>query len=142
MKLYSTSFVEITLDVHNQLLLVNWLRPVLSDEYRKGIEETGRVLLAQSLEKLLVNNQRMGVLTVDDQGWLAKISVEVISKSNLKQLAIVSSTDVLQQITNEVLDKKVKDETPYFDTQYFISEEDALEWLIMPLLPRRYWWEQ
>ncbi|WP_276496754.1 hypothetical protein [Pontibacter litorisediminis] len=130
--------MEIRLDVYNQLLIVRWLRPVLSYEYRNGIEETGKILLAQNLEKLLVNNQRMGVLTADDQGWLAKVSVEVISKSNLKQLAIVSSTDVLQQMTNEVLDKRVKDETPHFDTHYFLSEEDALEWLIMPLQPHSY----
>ncbi|TPE44332.1 hypothetical protein [Pontibacter mangrovi] len=129
LKLYHSGFAEITLDKRQGLLVVRWLRPVKSQEYREGIEETGRILLERKLEKLLVNNQRMGVLTMDDQGWLAKISVEVISKSNLKYLAIVSSVDVLQQLTNEVLDKKVKKETPLFDTQYFLTEGAALEWL-------------
>lgn len=128
-KLYQKSYVEIELDQLRQLLSVCWLRPVKSEEYRDGIQETGRILLAHKLQKLLVNNQRMGVLTMEDQGWLAKISVEVISKSNLKWLAIVSSVDMLQQLTNEVLDKKVKEETPPFDTQYFLSEQEALEWL-------------
>ena len=128
--LYRQDYVEITLDEPHQLLLVRWLRPVQSTEYRNGIEETGRQLLERDIQKLLVNNQRMGVLTMDDQGWLAKISIEVISKSNLTHLAIVSSTNVLQQMTNEVLDKRVKGASPYFDTQYFLSEEDALEWLM------------
>ena len=130
--LYRTNFVEISLNEVDRILLVRWLRSVQSQEYRDGIGETGRILLAHNLDKLLVNNQRMGVLTMDDQGWLAKISIEVISKSNLKRLAIISSTNMLQQLTNEVLDKKVKDATPFFDTQYFLSEEEALEWLTQP----------
>lgn len=128
--LYHTDYVDVFYDKPNHLLLVCWRRSVKSHEYRDGIEEIGRHLLRLDVEKLLVNNQRMGVLTMDDQGWLAKISIEVISKSHLKYLAIVSSTDALQQMTNEVLDKRVKVETPPFITQYFLSEEDALEWLV------------
>ncbi|WP_139217765.1 hypothetical protein [Pontibacter chinhatensis] len=128
--LYHTDYVDIIFDKPNNLLHVCWRRSVKSHEYRDGIEETGRHLLRLDVGKLLVNNQRMGVLTMDDQGWLAKISIEVISKSHLKYLAIVSSTDALQQMTNEVLDKRVKVKAPPFITQYFLSEEDALEWLV------------
>ena len=46
--------------------------------------------------------------------------------------APVFSTDMLQQLTNEVLDSRVKEQTPYFHTQYFLSEQEALEWLIQP----------
>lgn len=127
--LLSKEYVEILLDKQHGLLMVRWLRPVKSHEYRYGIEETGRFLLAHNLQKLLVNNQRMGVLTMEDQGWLASISIEVISRSNLKWLAIISSTDFFQQHTNEKLDARVKEETPFFDTQYFLSEWQGLEWL-------------
>ncbi|MDO6388981.1 hypothetical protein Q4E40_02495 [Pontibacter sp. BT731] len=127
--LLSTDFVEIIHNAVDDLLLVRWLRPVQSHEYRSGIEETGRVLLELGLEKLLVNNQRMGVLTMDNQGWLATISIQMISQSNLKQLAIISSTDFFQQHTNEKLDSRVKEQTPYFDTQYFLIEREGLEWL-------------
>lgn len=127
--LFSTDFVEIIHHAADALLLVRWLRPVQSHEYRFGIEETGRALLALGLEKLLVNNQRMGVLTANDQGWLATISIKMISQSNLKQLAIISSTDFFQQHTNEKLDVRVKEQTPFFDTQYFLIERDGLEWL-------------
>ncbi|MCX2739837.1 hypothetical protein [Pontibacter anaerobius] len=130
--MYATDFVEIILDKGIDALSVRWLRPVVSQEYRFGIEETGRILLAHNLKKLLVNNQRMGVLTMDDQAWLAKISIEVISRSELQRLAIVSSTNMLQQLTNEVLDDKVKKATPYFETQYFLTDEEAKEWLQTP----------
>ena len=126
---FKTDYVTISLNAHRGILSVKWLRPVDSQEYRNGIEETGKILLASDLKKLLVNNQRMDVLTTGDQGWLVKISVEVISKSAIKYLAIVSSTNVLQQLTNEVLDARVKQQTPPFETQYFYSERDALEWL-------------
>ncbi|MBX0332548.1 hypothetical protein K3G39_04780 [Pontibacter sp. HSC-14F20] len=127
--LLAMDYVEVLHDTLHRLLIVRWLRPVKSHEYRFGIEETGRFLLAFGLEKLLVNNQRMGVLTMDDQGWLASISIEVISKSNLEKLAIISSTDFLQQFTNETLDVRVKQETPFFDTQYFLEEQEGIEWL-------------
>ncbi|WP_128396946.1 hypothetical protein [Botryobacter ruber] len=130
--LLETSFVEIVLDKRHVLLCVRWLRQVTSSEYRHGTRETGRFLLDLGLELLLVNNQRMGVLTIEDQGWLARISIEVISRSRLQRLAIVSSTDMLQQLTNEVLDSRVKEETPHFYTQYFLSEQSALEWLMQP----------
>lgn len=130
--LLETDFVEIVLDRGHDLLCVRWLRPVASSEYRHGIREAGRFLLDLGLERLLVNNQLMGVLTMEDQGWLARISVEVISGSRLQRLAIVSSTDMLQQLTNEVLDSRVKEQTPYFHTQYFLSEQGALEWLTQP----------
>ncbi|MDX5417981.1 MAG: hypothetical protein LPK09_02110 [Hymenobacteraceae bacterium] len=128
--LMKTDYVEITLNNPGNYLIVTWLRPVLSHEYKHGIEETGHILLANKLEKLLVNNQRMGVLTMEDQGWLAEISIRVISKSKLRWLAVISSTDFLQQITNERLDARVKESTPYFDTQYFLTERDGLEWLL------------
>ncbi|MHC2993748.1 hypothetical protein OB13_20005 [Pontibacter sp. HJ8] len=130
--LLKVSFVEITLDQQNGILIVRWLRTVRSQEYRVGIEETRKILLAHKQEKLLVNNQRMGVLTMDDQGWLAEISVEVFSQINLKKLAIISSTNFLQQHTNETLDARVKESTPYFETQYFLSEWEGLEWLKLP----------
>ena len=127
--LLKTDFVEIVLDEFHGILTVRWLRSVLSHEYRYGIEETGRILLAQKLEKLLVNNQRMGVLTMNDQGWLAEISTKVFSQISLQQLAIISSIDFLQQYTNETLDARVKESTPYFETQYFLSESAGAEWL-------------
>ncbi len=132
MMLYQTDYVEIVLDEVSSILSVRWLRPVQSHEYRHGITETGKVLLPRKLEKLLVNNQRMGVLTMDDQAWLARISIEVISQSSLRRLAIVSSTDIMQQLTNETLDAQVKQSTPYFKTRYFYSEQEAVEWLMMP----------
>lgn len=127
--LFSTDFVELIHDIRHDMLLVRWLRPVQSHEYRLGIEETGRKLLELELQKLLVNNQRMGVLTMDDQGWLATTSVRMISQSSLKQLAIISSTDFFQQHTNEVLDARVKEETPHFETKYFLTEREGQEWL-------------
>ncbi|WP_187263947.1 hypothetical protein [Pontibacter beigongshangensis] len=132
MQLFRTDFVEIVLHMPNHLLLTRWLRPVVSSEYGHGIEETSRLFLKYDLNKLLINNCRMGVLTIEDQGWLGRFSVEVISKSKLQRLAIISSFDILQQLTNEVLDGKVKEATPPFDTRYFLTEQDALEWLLMP----------
>ncbi|WP_337070360.1 hypothetical protein [Pontibacter sp. 13R65] len=130
--LYQSDYVNIVLDWQKEMLLVRWLRPVVSSEYRNGIQTAGRFLVKLGVERLLVNNHRMGVLTIEDQGWLARISVEVISQSRLQRLAIVSSFDMLQQLTNETLDSRVKTETPTFSTEYFLTEQDAIEWLLLP----------
>ena len=129
--LINSDFLEIVNDQEKGILLVRWLRNVQSHEYRSGIEQIGHILLKQGIDKLLVNNQRMGVLTMDDQGWLAEISIKVFSVINLKKLAIVSSTDFMQQYTNEILDKRVKESTPYFPTEYFLTEREGLEWLLV-----------
>jgi hypothetical protein len=123
-------FVEIVLDQTNAILIIRWMRSVRSHEYRQGIEEAGKLLLQHKQKKLLVSNQRMGVLTMDDQGWLAEISIEMFSQVTIEKLAIISSTDFMQQFTNEMLDVRVKESTPYFDTKYFLSEQEALEWLM------------
>ncbi|MBD1395535.1 hypothetical protein H9Q13_00015 [Pontibacter sp. JH31] len=60
---------------------------------------------------------------------LSPIKHKIISKSTLRLLAIVSSTDFVQQLTNERLDARVKESTPHFDTKYFLFESDGLEWM-------------
>ena len=129
-RLINSDFLEITDNRKEGILLARWLRNVQSREYRSGIEQIEHILLKQGIDKLLVNNQRMGVLTMDDQGWLAEISIKVFSSISLKKLAVVSSTDCMQQYTNEILDKRVKEATPYFSTEYFLSEREGLEWLV------------
>lgn len=128
--LLKTDYVEITLNNPGNYLIVTWRRAVKGSEYKHGIEETGRFLLDHQVERLLVNNQRMGILTMADQRWLGEISIRVISQSKLTRLAIISSTDILQQLTNEKLDARVKASTPHFETQYFLTEREGLEWLL------------
>ncbi|ARS34679.1 hypothetical protein CA264_04020 [Pontibacter actiniarum] len=129
--LFRTDFVEVNLCQQQRILLVCWLRPVISWEYRQGIEEAGRFLLEYRLEKLLINNQRLGVLNIDDQNWLAATSIRLIAQSNLKRLAVISSSDILQQLTDETLDARVKSADLQFHTRYFFWEDEALEWLAL-----------
>ncbi|WP_439882683.1 hypothetical protein ACSX1A_05830 [Pontibacter sp. MBLB2868] len=131
-ELYKTNYVSISLSKKKDILTTKWLRQVTSSEYRQGIEETGRHMLAHNIEKLMVNNQKLGILTMSDQNWLQKFSIEVISTSNLKRLAIVSSHDMLQQLTDETLDHKVKQADIDFHTRYFLFEDEGWEWLLLP----------
>lgn len=127
--LLRTDYVEATLSRQKDLLSVRWLRPVSSEEYRCGIQDAAQLFIKHKLQRLLVNKQRLGVLSIGDQSWLAKYYASMAHRSNLQRLAVVSSNDVMQQITDEPLYHKVKGSTKIsFHIQYFLSEDEALEW--------------
>ncbi|MDX5422404.1 MAG: STAS/SEC14 domain-containing protein [Hymenobacteraceae bacterium] len=130
--LCSTDFVEINLHEQARLLSVRWLRPVKSHEYRHGITEAGCALLRHGAERLLVNNQRISLPTLDDQRWLTDTCSRVLSRSRLQQLAVVYSSNIMQQMTSEALDAKLKATNLSYQTQFFLTEEEAMEWLMMP----------
>ena len=124
-----TDFVKIVVDRTEGLLTVRWLRPVESREYRYGVLKAARALQLNKLEKMLINNQRLGIPALDDQRWLCAVSINVLSRCRLKRMAIISSHDTLQQITNETVGKKVKNANIAYQSGYFLCEDEALEWL-------------
>lgn len=124
-----TDFVSILLDKAKSVMHIRWKKAPQSRQYRYGMLKAGRALVAHRLERLLLNNQRLGVLTLEDQGWLITTSQQILPKMNLKKLAVITSADALQQMSSENIGKKLKQAAIDHQAQYFLAEEDALEWL-------------
>ncbi|PVY42301.1 hypothetical protein C8E01_103167 [Pontibacter virosus] len=125
-----TEFISITLDKTKSLMNIRWKKAPQSRQYRYGMLKAARVLIDHRLERLLLNNQRLGVLTLEDQGWLITTSQQILPKMNLRKLAVITSADALQQMSSENIGKKLKQAALNHQAHYFLAEEDALEWLV------------
>lgn len=126
-----TEFVSISLDLKESVMNIRWLKPPASRQYRYGMLKAGRALREHKLERVMLNNQRLGILTLEDQGWLVTTSIEVSAKCHLKRLAVVTSPDALQQLSSDAIGYKLKEANLPYEIRYFLSEEEASEWLLL-----------
>ncbi|WP_276496250.1 hypothetical protein [Pontibacter litorisediminis] len=124
-----TGFLQLSKEKQSSLLTLRWLRPVQSREYRYGVLLAGRALMAHKLERLLVDNRRLGIPSLEDQAWLTNVSIEILAKSRLTRMAIIPSFDWLQQMATEAVGCKIKGAVPTYLSSYFLTESEALEWL-------------
>lgn len=124
-----TDFVSIMLDKAKSTMNIRWKKTPQSRQYRYGMLKAARALMEHRLERLLLNNQRLGVLTLEDQGWLISTAQQLLPKLNLRKLAVITSADALQQMSSENIGKKLKQAALNHQAHYFMAEEDALEWL-------------
>ena len=128
----NTEYVAISLDHHESLMSIRWLKPPVSRQYRYGMLKAGRALLDHKLERVLLNNQRLGMLTLEDQGWLITSAIRMLPGSNLRKLAVITSSDALQQMSSDAIGCKLKEAKLPYDARYFLTEEEAREWLFHP----------
>lgn len=123
-------FVSIVVDSSHDLMSIRWRKAPQSRQYRYGMLKAIRALTEHRLEHLLLNNQRMGVLTLEDQAWIINTSCELLPKTRLRKIAVVMSTNSMQQLSSEMISKKLRQANTTHTTQHFFSEEDAREWLL------------
>jgi hypothetical protein len=126
----TTEFLSITIDKHESSMILRWKKAPESRQYRYGMLKAYRALKEHRLEHMLLNNQRLGVLTLEDQAWLVATAIELIPKMSLKKLAVVNSADALQQMSSELIGCKLKDANLPHTTWYFLTEEEAKEWML------------
>ncbi|MEJ8757236.1 hypothetical protein WG947_09535 [Pontibacter sp. H259] len=127
-----TSFMELLTDVPNRFMRLCWLRPVTSREYRYGVLKAGRIAIENQIQKVVVQNQRLGTLTLEDQGWLVTTTIEFISKSAIEQMAVITSADVMQQMASETIKSRIMKSNLPFQSRHFLSESEAMDWLHLP----------
>jgi hypothetical protein len=126
----NTEFLSITIDKHESSMILRWKKTPDSRQYRYGMLKAYRALKEHRLEHMLLNNQRLGTLTLEDRGWLISTAIALIPKMSLKKLAVVNSADAMQQMSSEVIGCKLKEANMPHTTRYFLTEEEAREWML------------
>lgn len=124
-----TDFVSLSIDKSKSLLSIRWKQAPNSRQYRYGMLKAVRAITEHRIKGLLLNNQRLGVLTLEDQAWLISTAGRLLPQTSLQKLAVVTSADALQQMSSETIGKKLKEACLKHNTNYFLSEEEAREWL-------------
>lgn len=130
---YTTDFAEIIADEDKSLIILRWLRKVTIREHRFGILKAGRALVEKNIRFAVLNQQRSGVLTLEEQGWLANQSADIISRSKLKRLAIINSIDAIQQMASNIINLRIRKTYSNYLSEYFLNENDAMYWLFNPI---------
>lgn len=130
---YATDYVEIIADEDKSLIILRWLRKITTREHRHGILKAGKALVEKNIRLAVLNQQRSGVLTLEEQGWLAKQSAAIISRSNLERLAIINSVDVIQQMASNKINLRIRKTYDNYLSEYFLNENDATYWLFNPI---------
>lgn len=125
-----TDFVSLSIDKCKSLMSIRWKKAPKSRQYRFGMLKAVRAISEHRIERLLLNNQRLGVLTLEDQAWLISTAGRLLPETSLQKLAVVTSADALQQMSSETIGRKLKEANLKHITKYFLSEEDAREWLL------------
>lgn len=129
--LCQTDLVRISVDFCNSLIALRWLQPVSSNDYKYGIQKLSQLLKKYKLTRLMINNQQLGVMALTDQSWLSQKMSEIVADNIPRLIAIVSSKNSLQQLVNDTVDKKIRQSGGEYEPNYFFSEDEAIEWLLM-----------
>ena len=132
-----TDYMRISVDCCNSMISLRWLKPVNSTEFRCGVQKVGQLIREQYLEKFMVNNQNLGVLSVQDQSWVMQQMCNIITETNLSRIAVVSSENTLQQMVTETIDRKIQQNSKLYEPAYFFTEDEAIEWLLLKHQPNQ-----
>jgi hypothetical protein len=81
----------------------------------------------------MVNNQRQGALTLQDQTWLVTQMRSLLKRSKVQKIGVVMSPDMIQQMASESITERIVQQDSPYRAKHFLSEEEAKDWLCIPL---------
>ena len=133
--LFTRDYLECSFDEGPMVLFHVWLRKPTSAELKEGLTSVHAEFMKYKNEhgKLLNwlgDTRKLGVLSVDDQGWLDKVWNEMLFvKAGVKVHAVIIGADVfskyaMDKFKNSMLAKH--GEGLHMDT--FVDKEAAYKW--------------
>ncbi|WP_242919966.1 hypothetical protein [Pontibacter liquoris] len=109
-----------------------WRGAIPSQQLREAMFFSCEFIIAHNIEFILADFSKMNAPAFEDQVWIANRSAAILQHSKLKRVANVLAMDIFEQLAIESI-YEMASEIP-LPCQYrdFISEQDALEWLVAP----------
>ncbi len=123
---FETDFVTIGYDKANHVIVLKWLVPPTSDEFREGLNSLITAMEHFITGKLVTDTTYLGTIHPNDQQWSATEWVHGAIKAGYSQIAIIIPADVFTQMSVEDTMNQV--ESP-FPMAYFNNIEDAIDWI-------------
>ncbi len=135
-KLFAREYIECFLDETTNLLFHVWLRKPNSAEFRDGLlsvckEFTDYKAKHGKTLNWLGDTRNVGVLSIDDQGWLDKVWNETLFvKAGVKNHAVIIGKDPFAKYAMEKFKNNMN--TKYagqnLNLETFETKEDADKW--------------
>lgn len=126
----TSKYAKIEYDAANQWVCFTWLGYTPSKEYRQVIKEVLELVASKRSARMLLDGTRMGVVSAEDQAWLAQYWGEHGVKGGLRYVAMIIPKEALGKMTLNNMVKNA-DPTPQgpIEHRYYGSEEEAVAWL-------------
>lgn len=128
MKIYETNSVTLSYYPETSLCYVKWHGFANSVAYRKLLDKALELVLKNDVKYWLANTTNMKVIRPIDQEYTNEVWFPEFVKSNVKKMAIITSTDFFNRLSvDKILTKAgglIK-----FDTKHFDNIDEAMEWL-------------
>jgi hypothetical protein len=134
--LFKENYLECSLDVDARVLFHVWTQKPTSEQLRSGLT---RVFNEYNTHKKSFNTplnwlgdtQKIGVITIEDQGWLEKVWNEMLFvKAGVRAHAVIIGGDVFAKYAMEKFKNSMQ--TKYADRHLFIEtfkdKTDAYKW--------------
>jgi hypothetical protein len=106
-KLFAREYIDCFLDEETSLLFHVWLRKPTSAEFRDGLLSVAKEFTDYKTKtgkrlNWLGDTRNVGVLSIEDQGWLDKVWNETLFvKAGVKNHAVIIGTDVFAKYAME-----------------------------------------
>lgn len=124
-----TEFVTVTVHHASRLIQLRWKGFAPTPEFRRTLDEALQAVLEHKLLYWLADLRGMSAILRRDEQWSTTDWFPRASASGLKKMAIVTSTDLFNQMSVErIMDDAAGVIT--FQTAYFDDVDVARTWLL------------
>ena len=132
--LFSEDYLDCFIDDEAKVLFHVWKRKPKGDEFRTGLikvyDEYNRIRKSENLLHWLGDTQLLGVVPIEDQGWLDKTWNEMLFvKAGVKTHAVIIGTDIFAKYAMEKWKKSMQVKyTASLQIETFANKEEAYKW--------------
>lgn len=130
--LYKSEFKTIEYQPKNEMIVIRWLPSTATiDEktFKSEVTISLKFILEHKPQRILIDSSLFNfVMAPQTQEWLDNEVFTVYPKANVKRKAFLVTSDLFTQVSLQQHIEDAKNQT--FESAFFQSEEDALNWLI------------
>jgi hypothetical protein len=133
--LFSEDYLDCFFDEDNNILFHTWKRKPKGEEFRSGLTRVYNEYLTlkktHAILHWLGDTRLLGVVAIEDQGWLDKVWNEMLFvKAGVHTHAVIIGTDVFAKYAMEKWRKNmlVKYEGQKLQMETFVTKEEAYTW--------------
>jgi hypothetical protein len=133
--LFSEDYLDCFIDDEANVLFHVWKRKPKGEEFRTGLtkvyDEYNRLKKSERLLHWLGDTQLLGVVAIEDQGWLDKTWNEMLFvKAGVRTHAVIIGTDIFAKYAMEKWKKSMqaKYTTQTLLIETFPNKDDAYKW--------------
>ncbi|PRY09990.1 hypothetical protein CLV24_11658 [Pontibacter ummariensis] len=129
-KVFETDYLTLRYSAKEKLIWNEWRGDIPSPQLREAMLYASNFILEQNIELILADFTCMCAPTMQDQVWIAKHTAELLQHSRLRRVANLLAQDIFRQRAIENIYEKASQTPMPCETRDFVSEEDALIWLL------------